>query len=309
MKKLNLLFLTLFISIISYGQRIETVFLSEKDSSSNMYVAVFPKGEVVKSFMVLLDGFGNSPNSALSQTEIPIFASKNGILTIMPILKTGSTYWGSDTASQNSLKDIIDFIVTKYHLKDKDFYIGGFSIGGTCAVKYAELSVQENYSLKPKAVFAINPVLDWERYYNGAKRVVRLSDTTKVNDEVFYMIERIEKEMNGTPQTALDNFHSQSPYSFSDSTQKAIKNLIKIPIMIISEPDLQWYLTERNYDCSYNNITDQTAMINELQRLGNQNSVLITTTNKGYRKPNNTRHPNSWSIADPKKLIKWLQTL
>lgn len=309
MKKLKLLFLTLFISIISYGQRIETVFLSEKDSSSNMYVAVFPKGEVVKSFMVLLDGFGNSPNSALSQTEIPKFASINGILTIMPILKTGSTYWGSDTASQNSLKDIIDFIVTKYHLKDKDFYIGGFSIGGTCAVKYAELSVQNNYSLKPKAVFAINPVLDWERYYNGAKRVVRLSDTTKVNDEVFYMIERIEKEMNGTPQTALDNFHSQSPYSFSDSTQKAIKNLITIPIMIISEPDLQWYLTERNYDCSYNNIIDQTAMINELQRLGNQNAVLITTTNKGYRKPNNTRHPNSWSIADPKKLIKWLQTL
>lgn len=308
MKKMKLLLLTFFISIISYGQRIETVFLNDKDSSSNMYVAVFPKGEVVKSFMVLLDGFGNSPNSALSQTEIPKFASKNGILTIMPVLKTGATYWGSDTASQKSLKEIVDLIVTKYRLKDKDFYIGGFSIGGTCAVKYAELSVQENYSLKPKAVFAINPILDWERYYNGAKRVVRLSDSTKVNDEVFYMIERIEKEMNGTPQTALENFHSQSPYSFSDITQKAIKNLIKIPIMIISEPDLQWYLKERNYDCSYNNITDQAAMINELQRLGNQNATLITTTNKGYRKPNNARHPNSWSIVNPKKLIEWLQT-
>lgn len=308
MKNMKLLLLTLFISIISYGQSIETVFLNEKDSISNMYVVFFPKGEVVKSFMVLLDGFGNSPNSALTQTEIPKFASKNDILTIMPVLKTGATYWGSDSASQQSLKEIIDFVITKYDLKDKDLYMGGFSIGGTCAVKYAELSVQENYTHKPKAVFAINPVLDWERYYNGAKRVVRLSDTTKVNDEVFYMIERIEKEMNGTPLTALENFHSQSPYSFSDLTQKAIKNLINIPIMIISEPDLQWYLTERNYDCSYNNITDHTAMINELQRLGNQNAILITTTNKGYRKPDNIRHPNSWSIADPKKLIKWLRT-
>ncbi len=140
MKKLILLLLTLFVSIVSYGQRIETVFLSEKDSSSNMYVAVFPKGEIVKSFMVLLDGFGNAPNSALSQTGIPKFASKTGILTIMPVLKTGATYWGSDTSSQKSLKEIIAFIVTKYHLKDKDFYIGGFSISGTCAVKYAELS-------------------------------------------------------------------------------------------------------------------------------------------------------------------------
>jgi hypothetical protein len=309
MKKMKLLLLTLFISIISYGQRIEKVFLNEKDSTSNMYVVVFPKDGVVKSFMVLLDGFGNSPTGVLSQTEIPKFASKNGILTIIPLLKSGSTYWGSDATSQKSLKEIIELIVPKYQLNNKDFYIGGFSIGGTCAVKYAELSVQENYSLKPKAVFAINPVLDWERYYNGAKRVVRLSDKTKVNEEVFYMIERIEKEMNGTPQTALENFHSQSPYSFSDTSQKAIKNLIKIPIMIISEPDLQWYLAERNYDCSYNNITDQVAMINELQRLGNQNAILVTTTNKGYRKPNNIRHPNSWSIADPKKLIKWLQTL
>ncbi len=310
MRRTIILLLTIFfISHISYGQRTETVYLNEKDSTSNMYIAVFPKNEIVKSFMVLLDGFGNSPNSVLSQTEIPKFASKNGILTIIPVLKTGSTYWGSDKASQESLKEIIHLVVSKYQLKDKDFYIGGFAIGGTCAVKYSELAVQENYEIKPKAIFAINPILDWERYYNGAKRVIRLSDTTKVNDEVFYMISRIEKEMGGKPETGLENYHSQSPYSFSDTTQKAIKNLIKIPIMIISEPEIQWYLKERNYDCSYNNIIDQVAMINELQRLGNKNAVLITTTNKGYRMPNKVRHPNSWSIADPKQIIKWLQTL
>ena len=308
MRKSILLLLTIIISNVSYGQRTETVYLNEKDSTSNMYIAVFPKNEIVKSFMVLLDGFGNSPEGVLSQTDIPKFASKNGVLTIIPLLKTGTTYWGSDNASQQSLKEIISLIVSKYQLKDKDFYIGGFGIGGTCAVKYAELAVQENYEIKPKAVFAINPILDWERYYNGAKRVVRLSDSTKVNDEVYYMINRIEKEMGGTPETALQNYHSQSPYSFLDTTQKAIKNLIKVPIMIISEPDIQWYLKERSYDCSYNNIIDQVSMINELQRLGNKNAVLITTTNKGYRMPNKVRHPNSWSIADPKQIIKWLQT-
>ena len=237
MRRTIIFLLTIFISNVSYGQRTETVYLNEKDSRSNMYIAVFPKNEIVKSFMVLLDGFGNSPNSALSQTEIPKFA-----LTIMAVLKTGSTYWGSDKASQESLKEIIHLVVSKYQLKDKDFYIGGFAIGGTCAVKYSELAVQENYEIKPKAIFAINPILDWERYYNGAKRVIRLSSTTKVNDEVFYMISRIEKEMGGKPETALENYHSQSPYSFTDTTQKAIKNLIKIPIMIISEPEIEWYL-------------------------------------------------------------------
>ena len=307
MQKINLLILTLFIATISPGQRIETVYLNAKDSTSNMYITVTPENELVKSFMVLLDGFGSSPKDVLLQTDLPKFASQQGILTIIPLLKTGPSYFGSDTASQQSLKEIINLVAAKYQLKGKDLYIGGFSIGGTCAVKYAELSIQNNYPIKPKAVFAIDPPLDWERYYNAAKRVVRLSDPAKVNGEVFYMIERIEKEMKGTPKTALNNFYSHSPYSFSDTTQKAIKNLIKTPIMIISEPDIQWWLKERGYDYSYNNITDHAAMINEIQRLGNKNAVLVTTTDKGYRKPNNMRHPHSWSIADPEQIIKWLQ--
>jgi esterase/lipase len=308
MQKINLLILTLFTSIISYGQRIETVYLNAKDSTTNMYIAVVPENELVKSFMVLLDGFGNSPKDVLFQTEIPKYASQQGILTIIPLLKTGPSYFGSDTASQQSLKEIINLVVTKYQLKSKDLYIGGFSIGGTCAVKYSELSIQNNYPIKPKAVFAVDPPLDWERYYNAAKRVVRLSNPAKVNGEVFYMINRIEKEMNGTPKTALENFYTHSPYSFSDTTQKAIKNLIKTPIMIISEPDIQWWLKERGYDYSYNNISDHAAMINEIQRLGNKNAVLVTTTDKGYRKPNNMRHPHSWSIADPEQIIRWLQS-
>ncbi len=309
MKKIKLIILILFVSIISYGQRIETVYLNVKDSTKNMYFAVFPENKEVKSFMVLLDGFGNSPKDVLTQTDIPKYASQNGILTIIPTLKTGSSYFGSDTASLQSLKEIIELAVTKYQLNGKKFFIGGFSIGGTCAVKYAESSMQNNYPIKPKGVFAIASPLDWERYYNAAQRVVRLSNSGKVNPEVFYMIDRIEKEMNGTPKTALEIFYSNSPYSFSDTTQTAIKNLIKTPIMIISEPDIQWWLNERGYDNSYNNVTDHTAMINELQRLGNKNAILIITTDKGYRKPDNIRHPHSWSIANPEQVIKWLQSL
>ena len=308
MQKYNLLILTLFTSFISYGQRIETVYLNVKDSTTNMYIAVVPENDQVKAFLVLLDGFGNSPQEVLFQTDIPKYASQQGILTIIPLLKTGPAYFGSDTASQQSLKEIIDLVVTKYQLKDKDFYIGGFSIGGTCAVKYSESTLEKNYSIKPKAVFAVDPPLDWERYYNAAKRVVRLSNPSQVNGEVFYMIERIEKEMKGTPKTALNNFFSHSPYSFSDTTQNAIRNLIKTPIIIISEPDIQWWLKERGYDFSYNNISDHAAMINELQRLGNKNAVLVTSSDKGYRKPSNIRHPHSWSIADPEQIIKWLQS-
>ena len=308
MQKINLLTLTLFISVISFGQKIETVYLNKKDSTANMFIAVIPENGQVNSFMILLDGFGNSPQDVLVQTGIPKYASQKGILTIIPLLKTGPLYFGSDAASQHSLKEIIHLAVIKYQLKDKNFYIGGFSIGGTCAVKYSELAIQNNYTIKPKAVFAIDPPLDWERFYNAAKRVVRLSNSAQVNGEVTYMIDRIKKEMNGTPKAALKTFYENSPYSFSDTTQKAIKSLINTPLRIISEPDIHWWLGQRGYDLSYINITDQTAMINELQRLGNNKAVLVTTSDKGYRQPNNLRHPHSWSIADPEQTIKWLQS-
>jgi hypothetical protein len=306
MQKLTFLILTIFISAISFGQKLETVYLNPKDSTANMYIAVIPEGTPIKAFLFLLDGFGNSPQDVLQQTKLPEYAAKQGILTILPILKTGPLYFGVDSASQQSLNNQIEAVITKYHLQGKAFYIGGFSIGGSCVVRYAELAVKNNYKTKPNAVFAVDPPLDWERFYNSAKRVLRLSDPAKVNGEVTYMIGRIEKEMNGTPQTALENFYNISPYSFSDTTQRAVKALIKTPIMFITEPDIQWWLSERGYDLSYINVTDQSAMINELQKLGNNKAVLITTTNKGYRKPGNNRHPHSWSIADPVQVTNWL---
>jgi hypothetical protein len=308
MNKIIIPLLTFFISTVSFSQKVETVYLDRKDSTANMYIAVEPQNGQINSFMFLLDGFGGGdPKDILIQTDIPKYAATKGILTIIPVLKTGGLYFGSDTASQQSLKEMIDIVVNKYQLKDKNFYIGGFSIGGTCVVKYAELAVQKNYPVKPKAVFAVDPPLDWQRFYNAAKRVVRLSNPSQVNEEVTYMINRIPKEMGGTPETALESFYNNSPYSFSDTTQRAIKPLIKTPIMIISEPDIQWWLSKRGYDYSYINITDQAAMINELQRLGNRKAIIITTHDKGFREPGHIRHPHSWSIADPEQTVKWLQ--
>ena len=308
MKKILIFLLAIFITTLSFCQKIETVYLNAKDSTANMYIAVIPQSGHIDSFMFLLDGFGNSPQDVLLQIDLPKFAAQQNILTIIPLLKTGALYFGSDTASQQSLKELIELTVNEYQLKGKKFFIGSFSIGGTCVVKYSELAVQKNYPIKPTAVFAVDPPLDWERDYNAAKRVVRLSAPDKVDGEVTYIIDRIKKEMGGTPETALENFYNNSPYSYSDTTQRAIKALIKTPIMIISEPDIQWWLSQRGYDYSYINITDQAEMINELHKLGNDKAVLITTTGKGYRKPNNDRHPHAWSIADPKQTINWLQS-
>ena len=306
MRTYSLLLLLCICSYNTFSQKIETVYRDTKDSTADMYIAVKPESGSIDACMFLLDGFGNSPSGLLMQTDLPQYAAKKNILTIVPLLKTGRLYFGSDSASQASLNEMVEMIYAKYAIQGKPFYIGGLSIGGTCAVKYAELAIQKNYPVKPAALFAVDPPLDWERFYTSAKRIVRLSQTDQVNPEVTYMINRIEKEMHGTPETALENYYNNSPYSFSDTTQRAIKPLVKLPVMLIAEPDIQWWLANRGYDYSYINVADHAAMINELKRLGNNKAILVTTTDKGYRKFDNTRHPHSWSIADPEKIIGWL---
>ena len=307
MNKTILFILPVCLSLSTFAQKVDKVFQNPKDHTRDMYIAVQPENGSPKAFMFLMDGFGVNPKDVLVQTDLPMRAAKQGILTIIPILTTGSLYFGSDAASQRSLKTLIEQIVTTYHLQNKDFYLGGFSIGGTCAVKYAEEAAKDNYPIKPKAVFAVDPPLDWERVYYGAKRTLRISDPRTLNGEVGYITGRIEKEMEGTPATARAHYYEQSPYSYSDTTQRAVKTLIHTPIMLISEPDIQWWMTQRGFDYTYLNITDHAAMINELQKLGNTHAVLVTTMDKGYRQPGHTRHPHSWSIADSAMVTRWLQ--
>lgn len=53
------------------------------------------------------------------------------------------------------------------------------------------------------------------------------------------------------------------------------------------------------------NALDQAAMINQVRILGNENAEFISALGKGYRL-NGTRHPNSWSIAEPNELMEWI---
>ena len=301
MLRLKLTIFTLFILTNSFGQKIEKVFLYKNDSSKNCYTIIYPPKLPWIGYIFIIPGFGETAENVLQQTDLPKLTAKSGLLTIIPTFQDGVLSFGIDNLSQQSFNNIILDVREKHKLTDLDYYVGGFSIGGSTAIKFAE-----NESLKPKAIFAIDPPLDLERYYNSSKREIRLSVNNSPDEERVYMIERLEKEMGGSPETALKNYYKTSPYSFSDTTQTAIKNIIRLPLRIYSEPDVNWWLKEYAEDFTGMNVSECSAMINELNRLGNTKAELIITQNKGYRKPDNSRHPHSWSIVNNNELIEWL---
>lgn len=281
--------------------KIEKVFLDKTDPTKNCYTIIYPPNLPWKGYLFLIPGFGETAENVLQQTDLPKKLAQNGILTIIPTFQDGVLSFGVDRLSQQSFDRILTDVTSKHKLIDQKFYVGGFSIGGSCAIKYAQ-----NSTIQPTAVFAIDPPLDFERFYNSVKRDIRLSKDIEANQENVYMIDRLEKETGGSPTTNLTQYYNISPYSFSDTTQRAIKKLTKTPLRIYTEPDINWWLKERGADFTGMNATECSAMINELNRLGNQNAELIITQNKGYRKPENRKHPHSWSIVDNDELIKWL---
>ncbi len=306
MPKSFLLVSFLIIALQSYSQKSETIYLDKTDSSKSCYSIIYPKNLTWKGYLILIPGFGETAEALNYQTDLASKASNSGLLTIIPTFQDGVLSFGVDSLSQNSLKQILNDVSSKHNVKDLKFFIGGFSIGGSAAVKYAELAYKEKYSIKPSAVFAIDPPLDFERMYHSVVRDCRLSSSTEQNPENVYLKTRIEKVMGGTPQNVLSNYYKISPYSYSDSTQSAIKSIINLPIRFYTEPDVEWWLKERQADFTSMNAVDCSAMINELKRLGNKEANLIVTHNKGFRKPTNKRHPHSWSIVDNDELIDWL---
>ena len=301
MRKFKLTFLICFIFSNVFGQKVEKVFLDQSDSTRNHYTIIYPENKAFSGLIFIIPGFGQSAEMTLGQTDLPLKAAENGLLTVIPTLQDGVLSFGVDNASQESLNNMIQDVRNKHQLSELPLFIGGFSIGGSCAIKFAQTG-----SIKPAAVFGIDPPLDFERFYNSSKRDIRLSVDKEPSQENVYMIERIEKEFYGTPETALSNFHEISPYSFTDQNQTAVKRFGNIPLRIYTEPDVGWWLKERSFDYSNINGPDCSAMINELNKLGNRNAELIITSNKGYRKPHNIRHPHSWSIVDDDKLLIWL---
>ena len=286
-----------------FSQRIEKVFLDKNDSVRNCYTVIHSASLQLEGYMFLVPGFGETSDDVFTQTQLPIEAAKRGIMTIIPTFQDGTSSFGFDEESQVTFQSIMNDVVLRYDLEGVGYFLGGFSMGGSAVIKFAETRKH-----KPLAVFAIDSPLDFERFYYSTKRDIEIfRKGREEKDNIYlYLIRRIEELMGGSPQTALKNYHKISPNSLSDTSQTAIKGLINVPVRIYIEPDIQWWLNERGTDVFGLNILDCSAMINELRLLGNNDAELIITHGKGFRQPTNKRHPHSWSIVDNDELLDWL---
>ncbi|MDQ0968054.1 hypothetical protein QFZ20_003457 [Flavobacterium sp. W4I14] len=269
--------------------KIESDLLFGKDC---FYMQSLPGGAKITGVLFLVPGFLESPTAVTAQSSIVQEANKKGLAVVMVNLTPNNESFPIDKKSLNTLGKMINEFYHKNKLQPAlALYLGGFSIGGTTALKfYAE----KNKELKISKVFAIDPPLD----------MVRLRKSLSKGREKGFVVKLDTLNTDHRPQE--QSLKELSVYNPDYTEQNMLPDYHSTALRIYSEPDILWWINNRNMDLSDMNVTDCAGYINKLKQKSQDNKVeLVLTKDRGLR--NNTqKHPHSWSIAEPVDLITWL---
>lgn len=306
--------LFLFTCLTCSAQKIERVIISntdpfdlyystDEDSTTLFYEKIVPKSKPVGA-VVILPGSGEALEDVRKQITLHTLAVQKGLLVIFP-----SINWGTNKhfAEHQLLDTIFKQIVQQYKVPKDKFVIGGFSGGGMVALTYVEKANMHSDStfIKPKAIFGIDPPLDYARLWKHCKNDIERNFSEPAIREAEWIIERYTEEFGGSPEQFPENYIKYSIFSYGEKDGGNAKYLIKTPILLYTEPDVLWAMKNRHRDYYDMNAVDIAAMINYLQQQGNASAQLVITNNKGKRL-NGMRHPHSWSIMNSQQCLDWI---
>lgn len=281
------------------------IFASQDGTKSLFYYALIPKGKII-GVLVLLPSTGESPEEVFSNNvKLTQMACDSGLMTIIPSI---NNHICLDTNVLDFLNGTFADAAKKYKAPKDKFVIGGLSLGGMLSLRYTEYAYDtssHNTVIKPQAVFGADPPVDLSNlYYQFLRDVDRNFSPVAVAESKFY-IEDMQKQFGGSPKQYPENYIKYSMFSQSEKYGGNAKFLKNVPVRIYCDPDVNWQMKNRHRDYYDMNAPDQTAMILQLQLMGNTKAEFINALGKGYRL-DGTRHPHSWSIVEPVGCLAWI---
>lgn len=314
MRKIFFCITFLFFYGFTNGQTVEKVVVFKQDlynlynfeptdTASLFYLKLVPKIKPI-GCLVIMPSSGELVENVMRQITLHKLAVDKGLLVIFP-----SINWGTNTFIEEHkfLDTIFKQVVQQYKIPKTKFILGGLSGGGMVSLTYTEKANKGKDStfLVPKAVFALDPPLDFAHLYSHAKRDVERNFSEVAVNEGHWLMDNYRAEFGGTPDEVPAQYIKYSIYSQSEKDGGNAKYLLKTPVRIYTEPGIEWQIKNRHRDLYDLNCTDISAMINLLQMQGNEKAEIIVTHDKGVRL-DGTRHPHSWSIMDSKSCLTWI---
>lgn len=276
--------LLLCLAALSRAQTAEYVYRDPADSSANCYLKILPKGKpiglIVRDFSALPDT-AKTPNS-----RFHLLAAEKGIMTVFTVTSKAPLELYFDDTAPSLLDDIIHEVVVQHEIPADAIFIGGISASGTRALRYAEYCERgkSKYGYRMRGVFAVDPPLDQERFYNSSVRILRRNYQQGNLWEADLVVRTFTDRLGGSPQEFPERYRNASVYSYSDTLGGNASHYKELAIRLYHEPDIDWWLQNRHESYYEINSIDIAAFANDLRTLGNANVELITTSGKGFDK-------------------------
>lgn len=304
MKKIILIILLFTFLNSSFAQNYETIVVDKNDPVTGYYLAVKPQGNI-EGVLVLLPGFGEIPENVFPETKLHNTAYNNNILTL--ILPFGNKIYTDAPTVANINRALIDSI-KRMNLDPNKFVMGGFSAGGTIAMRYVEHCIEkpELFPIKPKAVFTVDSPIDLIELSRYFDRELERNFSAVGMKEANFIQNIMRSELKGTPETNFDNYVSHSPFTRELKEPGNEKHLMSIPVRLYHDVDLVWQLKNRRRSAFDNNVAAASELIARLMLAGHEKAELMIAKQPGYRS-NGMRHTHSWSIVDEVECIQWIK--
>ncbi len=286
---------------------IEKVILNPSDKPHGYYLSILPTSKTIKGVLVLLPGFGQKSEAIFTDSKFHEFAYSHDLLTIG---FAGYTRMTADSLIQNRLNAVLEDVLQKNNITPDKFILGGFSAGGTIALRYAELCKQfpDAFPIQPRAVFMADSPVDLFYSWNlQAENLKNKHSEISTNEATF--VQRFYREYYGaTPSENPERFITLSPFSIDTTYGKHEVFLEQVAVRAYHDIDVAWRLKNRNQTARFDNYIATSELINRLMLLGNEEAEFMQTFGTGYRK-NGERHPHSWSIIDVEECGEWMLQL
>jgi hypothetical protein len=255
-----------------------------------------PKGNI-KGILVLLPGWGESPQSIFEKTPLPRLLAEKGFVTIVPQLHQTLI---ADDYTVAQISQLIAIQSKRYNSNNLHLIIGGLSAGGAIAIGYAEHILAGDSTKKLQGVFAIDPPLDLSRMYKSAENKLQYNCQSKlIRKEGDFIKKYLLRTMSGSPAEQPDQYLKYSAFSANNKNGGNARLLKSIPIRLYSEPDLDFIQKTYCKQLQYEDINafDLEKLSKFLAGIGNKRAEYITTKGKGF---------HSWNILDPADCANWI---
>lgn len=229
------------------GQDYEYVYRNPSDSSFNCYLKFYPKSDTIRGLLVrdysrLYDAKEKSPY------KFTDLALDNDMMVLVTNTSKQFPELFTSDSTIKLLDEIINDVVIEHNIPEDNLFIGGISSSGTRALRYAQYCAEGKSNIKVSGVFVVDSPLDLERFYNSAF-YHKKNFTDGILWEANLMIPLFDSLFNGSPKEHYEAYRNSSVFSHTDSLGGNAPLLRTTDILIFHEPDIDWWITER--ECSY----------------------------------------------------------